>query len=82
MTAENLIEIIIKRLPNGDYLATSTDLPSLVAQGRSVAENIDIARDVARKLIESYREHVDPLPKGLKKRKGSTLKISIPVAIE
>ena len=32
---------------------------------RTVAEAVEIARDVARKLIESYREHGDPLPKGL-----------------
>jgi len=28
----------------------------LIAQGRTVAETIDIARDVARKLLEARRE--------------------------
>jgi hypothetical protein len=33
------------------YLATSVDLQGLIAQGRTVAETIEIVRDVARKLI-------------------------------
>ncbi|WP_263975375.1 type II toxin-antitoxin system HicB family antitoxin [Leptolyngbya sp. 7M] len=32
------------------------DIPGLVAQGRTVAETIEIARDVARKLIEAQIE--------------------------
>ena len=32
-----------------------------VAQGRTLAETLQIAQDVAGKLIESYREHGDPL---------------------
>ena len=46
------------------FLATSDELPGLVAQGRTVAETLEIARDVARKLIEARRERdgVPPLP--------------------
>jgi predicted RNase H-like HicB family nuclease len=40
----------------GLFLATSGELPGLVAQGRTVAEALDIARDVARKLIEARRQ--------------------------
>jgi predicted RNase H-like HicB family nuclease len=47
----------LERLPEGYYLATSGDLPGLVAQGRTINETLEIARDVARKLIESYRVH-------------------------
>jgi len=36
--------------------STSDELQGLVAQGRTVAEALEIARDVARKLIESRRE--------------------------
>ncbi|HQN37850.1 MAG TPA: DUF1902 domain-containing protein, partial [Caldisericia bacterium] len=32
--------------------ATSDDIQGLVAQGRTASETIEIARDVARKLIE------------------------------
>ncbi len=37
-------------------MATSDELPGLVAQGRTVAEALEIARDVARKLIEARRD--------------------------
>ena len=60
--SEALITLHVERLPEGVYLATSDDLPGLIAQGRTVSESVEIARDVARKIIESYREHGDPLP--------------------
>ena len=53
---ELAIQIQIEELPDGLFLATSEELNSLVAQGRTVAEALDIARDVARKLIEARRE--------------------------
>ncbi len=53
---ENIINIHIEKLPEGVYLATSEDVPGLVAQGRTVTEALEIARDVARKLIEARRE--------------------------
>lgn len=57
---EKTIKIHIERLPEGVYLATSEDIQGLVAQGRTVAETIEIARDVARKLIESQSGLVLP----------------------
>ena len=53
---ELAIRIQIEELPEGSYLATSDELPGLVAQGRTIAEALEIARDVARKLIEARRE--------------------------
>jgi predicted RNase H-like HicB family nuclease len=53
---ELAIRIRIEELPEGVFLATSDDLSGLVAQARTVAEALDIARDVARKLIEARRE--------------------------
>ncbi len=49
---EKMIKIHLEKLPEGVYLATSDDIQGLVAQGRTVAETLEIARDVARKLIE------------------------------
>ncbi len=49
---EQLITIHIKKLPEGVYLATSDEIQGLVAQGRTVWETLEIARDVARKLLE------------------------------
>jgi len=60
--SERLVEIEIEVLPEGGYLATSPTLQGLVAQGRTLAETIEIAQDVARKLIESHLAHGDPLP--------------------
>jgi len=53
---EVAIRIRVEELPEGLLLATSDELPGLVAQGRTVAETLEIARDVARKLIEAHRE--------------------------
>jgi len=60
--SERLIKLYIEKLPEGLYLATSSDLPGLIAQGRTIAETMEIAQDVARKLLESYKEHGDQLP--------------------
>ena len=54
----------VRRVENGQHLATAEDFPGLVAQGRTIAETVRIAQDVARKLIESYRERGDALPDG------------------
>ena len=50
---EKVINLHIEKLPEGFYLATSDDVQGLVAQGRTIAETIEIARDIAKKLIES-----------------------------
>ena len=67
---ELVIGIQIEELPEGLYLATSDELPGLVAQGRTVAETLEIARDVARKLIEARREREGDicLPTALNRR--------------
>lgn len=50
---EHMIQLHIEKLPEGLYLATSDDVQGLIAQGRTLQETIEIARDVAKKLIES-----------------------------
>lgn len=50
---EHIVNIHIEKLPEGVYLATSDDVPGLVAQGRTITETLEIARDVAKKLIEA-----------------------------
>jgi predicted RNase H-like HicB family nuclease len=56
---EKVVNIHVKKLPEGVYLATSDDVPGLVAQGRTVTEALEIARDVARKLLEARAERSD-----------------------
>jgi len=72
-------ELTIKKLPEGVYLATSTDVPGLVAQGRTVEETIEIAKDVARKLYESYTYRGEKPPFKLILRKTTRVNVVIPV---
>ncbi|MCX6235362.1 MAG: DUF1902 domain-containing protein [Bacteroidetes bacterium] len=52
---EKIINIHIEKLPEGYYLATSESIQGLVAQGRTVTETLEIARDVAKKLLEAQK---------------------------
>lgn len=53
---EHMVQLHIERLPEGVYLATSDDIQGLVAQGRTITETIEIARDIAKKLIDSQAD--------------------------
>jgi predicted RNase H-like HicB family nuclease len=53
---EQIITIHIEKLPEGVYLATSNDIQGLVAQGRTIWETLEIARDVAHKFLEVQEE--------------------------
>jgi predicted RNase H-like HicB family nuclease len=61
---ERVVRIHIEKLSEGMYLATSGTVQGLVAQGRTVAETLEIARDVARRLLEARaeRQEVSSLP--------------------
>ena len=50
---ERFVQLHIEKLPEGGFLATSDDVQGLIAQGRTMQETLEIARDVAKKLIES-----------------------------
>lgn len=62
---EATIRLHIESLDEGGFLATSPDVPGLVAEGRSVTEATEIAQGLARKMAESCVEHGDPLPRAL-----------------
>jgi len=53
---EVAVQIHLELLPEGVCLATSEQLPGLVAQGRTIAETLETAHDVARRLIDARRE--------------------------
>lgn len=78
---EYIVSIKIEKLEDGAYLATSDVLPGLVAEGRTIAETMEIAQDVARKIIESYIEHGDPLPPEMAPASRTVRNINIPVAV-
>lgn len=50
---ERIVRIHIEKLPEGVYLATSDDVQGLISQGHTIAETIEIARDVVRKLLNA-----------------------------
>lgn len=78
---EIFLDIKLEPLTEGGFVATSNDLPGLVAQGRTVAETLEIAQDVARKLIESYEEHGDELPVSVKTALPASGSTRIPVSL-
>lgn len=53
---EKIVDLHIEKLPEGFYLATSESIQGLIAQGRTIAETLEIARDVAKKLLESQSD--------------------------
>ena len=54
---EKMVHLQIEKLPEGFYLATSDTVRGLVAQGRSIAETLEIARDVVKKLLEAREQN-------------------------
>jgi predicted RNase H-like HicB family nuclease len=78
---EVAIRLRIEPLEEGGYVATSPDVPGLVAEGRSVTEAVEIAQGVARKIAESCLEHGDPLPPALAKARRAPRELLVPVSI-
>lgn len=54
---ERIVNLHIEKLPEGVYLATSDAIQGLVAQGRTIQETIEIALDIAKKLVEAKQTH-------------------------
>ena len=60
---EAIIRLRVENVDPDVYVVTSPDVPGLVAEGRSITEAATIARDLARKIVESCLDHGDPLPR-------------------
>lgn len=79
---EVAMHLHIEPLEEGGYLATSADVPGLVAEGRSIVEAVEIAKDLARKIVESCLEHGDPIPPALSNlANGGAVDLLVPVGI-
>ena len=81
---EFLLKLRIEPLDEGGFIATSSGLPGLVAQGRTRAETLEIAQDVARKIIELHLDKSIPLPRAIRaalKPSKRASHVSIPVGI-
>jgi len=76
---ELFFKLNIEKLPEGVFLGTSDDIPGLVAQGRTVDETLEIAKDVARKLYESYIEDGEIPPFRYINKRKFRLDVAIPV---
>ncbi len=59
---ERLIQLHVEALEEGGYVATSEEIQGLVAQGRTVQETLQIAQDVARRLLEAQAERSQDSP--------------------
>ena len=55
---EKIVNLHIEKLPVGFYLATSDNVQGLVAQGRTISETLEIAKDIAKKLLEAQEEQI------------------------
>lgn len=78
------IRLHIERLQEGGFIATSPDVPGLVAEGRSVTEAVEIAQGLVRKIAESCLDHGDPLPPALEKildSSDSPIDFLVPVSV-
>ena len=78
---EVAIRVRVQSLKGGRYLGTSPDVPGLVAEGRSLSETIEIAQSLARKIVESCREHGDPLPLVFRNKRRANREFRVPVAV-
>lgn len=78
---EVAIRVRVQTLKKGAYLGTSPDVPGLVAEGRTVAETVEIAQGLARKIVESCVEHGDPLPPVFRAKQRSNKEFLVPVSI-
>jgi len=80
--SEATIRLHVEPLEEGGFMATSPDVPGLVAEGRSIVEATEIAQGLARKIVESCLEHGDPLPPALSKlASGGSVDLLVPVGI-
>ena len=78
---EATIRLHIEPLNEGGFVATSPDVPGLVAEGRSITEAVEIAQGLTRKIVESCIEHGDPLPPALRELRKPPLDLLIPVGV-
>lgn len=78
---EAAIRVHIEPLEEGGFLATSPDVPGLVAEGRSITEAAEIAQGLAQKIAESCIEHGDPLPRALADLPESSIEVDLLVPV-
>lgn len=83
MATEVAIRLHVEPVEDGGFVATSPDIPGLVAEGRSLLEATEIAQGLARKIFESCLDHGDPVPPTLQPLAGGPqpLDLTVPVGV-
>lgn len=79
-----MLKLRLEPLEEGGFVATSPDLPGLVAQGKTQAETVEIAQDVARGITELHIEKNLPLPSAIQSALKSPKRVSqvrVPVGV-
>ncbi len=56
MRKSRYITLDIEKLPKGYYVATSRDVQGLVAQAKTFEKTVEIAEDVAKKLLRAQNK--------------------------
>ena len=80
---EVAIRLEIEPLEEGGYVATSPDVPGLVAEGRTLVEVAEIAQKLARQIVEVCIEYGDPIPPIFQDNAGlRPTELTIPVGID
>lgn len=78
---EIAVRLHVRPLGASGYLATSPQVPGLVAEGRTIGEAVEIAQGLVRKIVESCLEHGDPLPPALARPERNPVEFVVPVGI-
>jgi len=79
---EVTIRLHVEPLDECGFVATSPDVPGLVAEGGTLTEAVEIAQGLARKIVESCLEHGDPVPPALTSMTSKTpIDLFIPVGV-
>ena len=78
---EAIIRLELEPLEEGGFVATSPDVPGLVAQGRTIAETCQIAQELTPQLVEVYLEKGVPLPPELAALSPGNTMLAVNVAV-
>jgi len=78
---EVTIRLHIEPLKEGGYVATSPDVPGLVAEGRSITETVEIAQGLTRTIVECCLDYGDPIPPALSRLVKGPLELTVPVGV-
>lgn len=80
---EIAIDLDLEPLEEGGFVATSPDVPGLVAQGDSIDETVEVARALVAELAKAYAEFGGPTPAILRDVESGpvNLHLRVPVAL-